>query len=90
MRSYIKLVSDIPEVREVRLLDDDEGPALWTIISATPFDNGPRDRVIEAQIDVMRSMEEPLLGFRLINIRELNEEFSEEYISDIGTIAWSR
>ena len=90
MRRYIKLVSEIPEVREVRLLDDDEGPALWTIISATPFDNGPRDRVIAAQIDVMRNMEGPLLGFRLINISELNEGFSDEYISDIGTIAWSR
>lgn len=90
MKRYIELVSEIPEVREVRLLDDDEGPALWTIISATPFDNHPRDRVIEAQIEVMKNMDEPLLGFRLINVRELNGEFSEGYISDMGPIVWSR
>jgi hypothetical protein len=87
---YLELVREIPEVVEVFLVDDDEGPALWTIISAIPFDNGPRDRVIEAQIDVMKVMEEPLLGFRLINLEELDGAFRDDYVSDIGTVLWHR
>ena len=86
---YLELVRDIPEVVEVRLADDDEGPAIWTIISATPFDDGPRDRVIEAQIDVMKGGR-CALGFRLINLEELDHAFRDDYVSGIGMVLWSR
>ena len=86
---YLDLVRDIPEVVEVRLADDDEGPTIWTIISAIPFDNVPRDRVIEAQIDVMKDGKSAV-GFRLINLEELDHEFRNSYVSGIGTLLWSR
>ena len=86
---YVKLVKEIPEVVEVHRVDDDEGPVIWTIISATPFDDGPRNRVIEAQIDVMKSAR-CALGFRLINLEELDHAFRDDYMSDIGTVLWHR
>ena len=89
-KQYLELVREIPEVVEVRLLDDDDGPAVWTIISATPFDDGPRNRVLNAQIEVVRSMDKPWLGFRLINVEELDNEFRKAYISGIGAVMWSR
>ena len=84
---YLELVRDIPEVVEVRLADDDEGAAIWTIISATPFDDGPRDRVIEAQIDVQIDVMKGgrcALGFRLINLEELDHAFRDDYVSSVG------
>ena len=89
-KQYVALVREISEVVELRLADEDEGPVLWTIISAIPFDDGPRDRVIEAQIETMRGMQLPLMGFRLINREELSDGFRDEYISGIGMAIWSR
>ena len=99
---HLELVREIPEVVEVRLADDDEGAAIWTIISATPFDDrprdrvieaqiddGPRDRVIEAQINVMKGGK-CALGFRLINLEELDWAFRDDYVSGIGTVLWRR
>ena len=88
-KRYLALVREIPEVLEVRLADDDEGPAIWTIISAVPFDDIPRDRVIKAQIDVLKDSN-ATVGFRLINLRELSHEFRNDYVSGIGTVLWSR
>ena len=89
-KQYVALVREVAEVVEVRLADEDEGPVLWTIISATPFDDGPRDRVIEAQIETIQGMQVPLMGFRLINRDELSDGFRDEYISGIGMVIWSR
>ncbi len=86
---HLELVREIPEVVEVRLADDDEGAAIWTIISATPFDDRPRDRVIEAQINVMKDGK-CALGFRLINLEEMDWAFRDDYVSGIGTVLWRR
>ena len=87
---YIQLVCQIPEVVEVRLGDDDDGPALWTIISATPLNYAPGDRVLEAQVEVLRLMDEPQPGFRLINAQDLDKEWRDAYISGIGPVLWAR
>ena len=88
-KQYLALVREIPEVVEVRLADDDDGAAIWTIISAVPFDNGPRDRVIDAQIEVIKDAQ-CAVGFRLINLEELGHEFRNDYVSGLGTVLWSR
>ena len=88
-KRYLALVREIPEVVEVRLADDDEGSAIWTIISAVPFDDIPRDRVIKAQIEVMKDAK-CAVGFRLINLEELGHEFRNNYVSGLGTVLWSR
>ena len=73
----------------MRLSDDDDRAAIWTIISAVPFDNGPRDRIIDAQIEVMRDAQ-CAVGFRLINLEELGHAFRNDYVSGLGTVLWSR
>ena len=87
---YIDLIKSIPEVVEVRLWNDDEGPALMTVISATPFDDEPRYRVFDAQIEVMEQMEEPLLGFRMVNLQEMAECGLGAQGPLTGQVVWSR
>ena len=44
-QQYVNVVRLIPEVIKVLLVEGDEGPSLLTVISAAPFDNGPRSSV---------------------------------------------
>ena len=83
---YLELVKDIPEVMEVRLSEDD---TLCTIISATPFDDGPRYRVFEAEEAMMRSTEQQPFLFDLVNCKELPEGASER-LSSLGDLVWKR
>ena len=68
---YINLVKQFPEVIEIRLVEEDEGQSLLTVISAAPFESEPREKVFEAQIEVLQQMEEPIWGFHLVNIEEI-------------------
>ncbi|MDE0822434.1 MAG: hypothetical protein OSB07_00450 [Dehalococcoidia bacterium] len=86
---YIDLMKKIPEVIEVHLADDEEGQSLWTVISATPFENEPRDRVFSAQIEIMRMMDKPLLEFHLTNIQEMPGGSINGGVQSIGTVLWS-
>ena len=83
---YLELVKEIPEVVEVRLAEDD---TLYTIISATPHDDGPRYRVFKAEGVVVRSMEHQPFLFDLVNRRELPEGASER-LSSLGDLVWKR
>ena len=87
---YINLVQLLPEVVEVRLIDEDEGPSLLTFISAAPFESEPRERVFDAQIEVMQKMDEPLLGFHLVNVQELPGGSLEGQGFASGAVVWSR
>ena len=84
---YINLVKRIPEVVEVRLADDEEGPMLWTVISAIPFDRAPRNRVYDAQFRVTQRTPNPVTGYRLVNINELRGT-PDDLIG--GTVVWRR
>lgn len=86
---YIDLVKEIPEVVEVRLVDDNGGQVLLTVISGTPFERTPRDKVYDAQIEVMENMKEPLLEFRLVNVREFAGRSIDELGSVPGITIWS-
>ena len=90
-RHYTEKVKLIPEVQEVRLSSDDEGPSVWTIISATPFDDEPRERIIDVQIDVMQAMEKPMLGFQLVNLRELGSDVvGDDVVPGDSIVLWNR
>jgi hypothetical protein len=89
-KKYIELVKELPEVVEVRLVDDDGGQILLTVISATPFEREPRDKVYDAQIDVMQKMDRPLLGFRLLNIEEFPGRSLDDLLPVSGITIWSR
>ena len=86
MSKYLELVQEIPEVVEVRLSEND---TLYTIISATPHDDGPRYRVFKAEGVVVRSMEHQPFLFDLVNCRELPEGASER-LSSLGDLVWKR
>ena len=66
---YLSIVREIPQAVQVRLAQEDEGECLITVIDAEPFDQEPRDRVLEAEIQTYRRMYQPILGFRLVNPR---------------------
>ena len=87
---YISVVKNIPEVVKVILVEEDEGQALLTVISATPFEDEPRNKVFDAQIEVMERMERPLLGFHLVNIEELPGRSLEKQGSMAGKVLWGR
>ena len=87
---YLKLVRDIPEVVQVILVQENEGQSLLTVIDTTPFEDEPRNKVFEAQIQVMQEMETPLLGFHLVNIRELPEHSLNKQGSLTGKVLWRR
>lgn len=87
---YINIVKAIPEVVMVILVEEDEWKSLLTMISAPPFEDEPRDKVFDAQIEVMQRMEKPLLGFHLVNIEELPGRSLNEQGSMAGTVLWSR
>ena len=86
LSKYLELVQDIPEVVEVRLSEND---TLYTIISATPHDDGPRYRVFKAEGVVVRGMEHQPFLFDLVNRRELPEGASER-LSFLGDLVWKR
>ena len=86
LSKYLELVQEIPEVVEVRLSQND---TLYTIISATPHDDGPRYRVFKAEGVVVRSMEHQPFLFDLVNRRELPEGASER-LSSLGDLVWKR
>ena len=87
LTKYLELVQNIPEVVEVRLTEDDE---LYTIISATPFDDEPRYRVFDAQGVVMRSVDPQPFLFHLVNCGELPEDGRGEHIGSFGDLVWER
>ena len=89
-QQYVNLVKDIPEVVKVLLVEGDGGQSLLTVISATPFDDGPRKRVLDTQVDLMRRMERPLLGFHLVNTQELPGQSLERQGLEAGVVLWSR
>ena len=89
-QEFVRLVKDIPEVVKVLLVEGDEGPSLLTVISATPFDAGPRNSVFDVQIELMQRMEAPLLGVHLMNIQELPGNSLERQGLEAGVVLWSR
>ena len=89
-QQYVELVKVIPEVVKVLLVEGDGGQSLLTVISATPFDDVPRNRVFDAQIDLMQRMEKPLLGLHLMNVQELTGNSLERQGLEAGVVVWSR
>lgn len=82
---YLELVKEIPEVVEVRLCRD--YAILWTILSESerlPETIQRGDgwmRVVDAELQIMRSMERPLLDFRRDNCHgyELGQDFYNRF-----------
>lgn len=87
LSKYLELAQEIPEVKEVRLAEDD---TLYTIISAMPHDDEPCYRVFEAQGTVMGEVEVQPFLFDLINLNELPEYGRDERTVHLGSPVWKR
>ncbi|GEM_PF-5740329 len=82
--AFLNKVRSIPEVSEVwfeKQADDDA--TIWTLISAPPLSYDVRDAVYQAQVDVLAALTEPILGFQVINLRELpDDDFVKQLVPD--------
>jgi hypothetical protein len=67
---FIDKIQSIGAVREVLLVEDEDEATIWTVISATPFEDEIRRPVYEAQLEVLQSVDQALVDFRLVNIEE--------------------
>ncbi|MBI2885936.1 MAG: hypothetical protein HYY02_01875 [Chloroflexi bacterium] len=74
IRQFAILVETIPEVTAVFCELSDGGVCLTTILDSTPFDKQPRNRVYEAQLEILTVAAEPVLEFRLINLNEFDDD----------------
>ena len=87
LSKYLELAQEIPEVVEVRLTEDD---TLYTIITATPFDDDPCYRVYRAEGKVTGAVGPQPFLFDLINLNELPEDGRDERIVHLGSPVWKR
>ena len=72
--AYAAAVQEIPYVHKV-LLEESRNPAyIWTIISTPPFDDTYRTPVYEAEMAILQDAHFPLVGFRLLNVREVDDD----------------
>lgn len=75
-QAYAATVQEIPYVHKV-LLEESRNPAyIWTIISAPPFDDTYRRPVYEAEMAILQDARFPLVGFRLLDIQEVDDDLS--------------
>ncbi|MBI4329857.1 MAG: hypothetical protein HY673_01085 [Chloroflexi bacterium] len=82
-QKYIDKIATIPSARKVILVDDEEGPIIWTVIEAAPFKDAPRSPIYEAESEILRdSPEDVLIDFHVSNLSEYADE--EEVFRNIG------
>ena len=86
---FAGLALALPQVQQVLLEETDEGPTIWTIINAEPFDSSFRDPVYEAEAEALRSVNGGLADFRLLNTREY-ERGVEDLLPTSPSKVWKR
>lgn len=69
---FVAAAKALPDV-EMILVEGSypDDACIWTIIDAPPFENGPRDRVAQAELEALQQGADPAVDFYLINVREL-------------------
>jgi hypothetical protein len=87
LQMYLDLVREIPDVVEVRLAEHDE---LHTIISAPTHESDHRHRIIDAQVEIMRGIEDQPFLFHLLNYNEMSPASRDKDISRMGELVWKR
>ena len=87
LEMYLSLVREIPEVVEVRLAEHDE---LHTIICAPRDDDEIRYQVIDAELAVMRNMDNQPFLFHLVNSQRLPPKGVDSQIQSFGELVWKR
>jgi hypothetical protein len=91
-KSYIEKISSMDIVNKIMLVEDEDETTCWTIIDAPPFEDSLREPIYEAQLEILRSVDDDIpLDFHVLNISEVpTPEKLEEIIPSDAQIIWQR
>ena len=86
------MVNTIEIVKQILIVEDEEGFTILTLIEAEPFDDSQRKPIYQAQINILRQMEEDIpVDFHILNVSEhLNLEELRDVIPSNAKIFWQR
>lgn len=88
-QDYLNMINTIEIVQRILIVEDEEGFTIWTIIEAEPFDDSQRKPIYQAQINILRQMEEGIpIDFCILNISEYKQ--IEDIIPSSAKIYWQR
>ncbi len=87
---FVTLVQALPHARQVLLEATDEGPRIWTVIEAEPFDRSQREPVYTAEIEALEAHPELDADFRLINLAEYGASRAGDILPDNAEVLWRR
>jgi hypothetical protein len=71
---FLQHVEKLPYVQRVLLESTAGRRRVWTVISAPPFDTDYRNPVRDAEVEALAASDIPVVGFRLINLREIEDD----------------
>jgi hypothetical protein len=91
-QDYLSMVNTFEIVKQILIVEDEEGFTIWTIIEAEPFDDSQRKPIYQAQINMLRQMKEDIpIDFHILNASECsNLEDLRDVIPSNAKIFWQR
>lgn len=90
VRHFVTAVRALSQTRQVLLEDTEEGPRLWIVIEAEPFERGQREPIYQAQGEALRRFTSVDVSFRLVNISEFGIDRVESLLPSESRVLWRR
>ena len=87
---YVDDVRRFDVVREVRVHEGEDSIAIWTLISAPPFEDELREPIYDAQINVLLEATKANIDFRVVNLEEYPVEALDGVIPTESKLIWNR
>ena len=89
---YVNIVRSIEVVKEILLQTKEDIVTIWTIIDAPPFQDDLRMPIYDAQVIVLRTLENNIhIDFHIVNLSELPNTVGIEQIIPLNAkCIWSR
>jgi hypothetical protein len=90
IRTFVDEVAGLPQVERVLVVrPQSDGPSIWTLISAPPFEIEYREPIYQAQLRAIDAAPDALVQFRLVNLDELNQP-TEQVVPTPHAIVYDR
>ncbi len=87
---FVDAVSELPQARQILLEDTEEGPRVWTVIEAEPFDRRHREPIYQTQGELLRNGSSIEVGFRLVNVSEFGADRMASVLPSGAQTLWVR
>jgi hypothetical protein len=87
---FVRLVTRLPQVREIRIEEDGQDWRLWTLIQAEPFDRAAREPVYQAQLATLQDHPASNMSFRLVNLAEYPDVGIDELVPTDARPLWAK